>query len=66
MHIACMIYRTQNQEEAPVNRQSSYIISKNKRLYNDLKDILASVEAEFYITVSDDEVANIIQIIRQC
>lgn len=66
MHIACLIYRIQNQEPSPQNRQAQYIISKNKRLYNDLKDILTRLESEFYININDDELANIIQIIKRC
>ena len=66
MHIACLIYRIQNQEPSPQNRQAQYIISKNKRLYNDLKDILTRLEGEFYISINDDELANIIQIIKRC
>ncbi|WP_040210942.1 PRD domain-containing protein [Clostridium polynesiense] len=66
MHIACSIYRMQNQQFRPRNEQSNRIISKNKRLYNDLKDILAKAEDEFYVKFNDDEYANIIQIIKQC
>ena len=66
MHIACLIHRIQNQQPSPQNRQAQYIISKNKRLYNDLKDILTRLESEFYISINDDELANIIQIIKRC
>lgn len=66
MHIACMIYRIQKQETAPQNRHTQNIIAKNKRLYHDLKESLARVESEFYISINDDELANIIQIIKRC
>ena len=66
MHIACMIYRIQKQETAPQNRHTQSIIAKNKRLYHDLKESLARVESEFYISINDDELANIIQIIKRC
>jgi hypothetical protein len=39
---------------------------KNKRLYNGLKEILHLIEEEFLIVFDDDELANIIQIIKQC
>lgn len=66
MHIACSIYHLQQQKEPPKNGQAQRIISKNKRLYNDLKDFLTLVEEEFYVQFSDDELANIIQIIKKC
>ncbi len=39
---------------------------QNKRLYNGLKEILHLIEEEFLIVFDDDELANIIQIIKQC
>lgn len=66
MHIACSIYNIQQQTQAPQNRQAQRIISKNKRLYHDLKKILTLAEEEFYVRFSDDELANIIQIIKKC
>lgn len=66
MHIACSIYHMQRQAQLPKNAQAERIIGKNKRLYNDLKDFLAPAEEEFYVKFSDDELANIIQIIKKC
>ena len=65
MHIACSIYRLQNENKSVKNGQTKHIILKNKRLYNDLKEILHLIEEEFYVEFNDDELANIIQIIRQ-
>lgn len=45
------------------NRQA--IISRNKRLYNDLHDILRGVEDTFGIQFSDDELAYIIGIVKK-
>lgn len=66
MHIACSIYNMQQQNPLPQNGQSKRIISKNKRLYHDLKEILTLAEDEFYVQFSDDELANIIQLIKKC
>ena len=66
MHIACSIYRMQNGEKSVKNGQAKHIRMKNKRLYNGLKEILHLIEEEFLIVFDDDELANIIQIIKQC
>lgn len=66
LHIACSIYRMQQQEPLPKNGQTQRIIAKNKRLYNDLKEFLSLAEDEFYVHFDDDELANIIQIIKKC
>ena len=66
LHIACSIYRMQNGEKSVKNGQAKHIIMKNKRLYNGLKEILHLIEEEFLIVFDDDELANIIQIIKQC
>lgn len=66
MHIACSVYRLQNEEDAVRNINTKQLIMKNKRLYNDLCEILRVLEDEFYIKFNDDEIANIIQIIKQC
>lgn len=66
MHIACSIYHLQQQKTCPPNGQAQRIISKSKRMYHDLKDFLAPVEEEFDVQFNDDEIANIIQIIKKC
>lgn len=65
MHIACAIYRMQQEEEMPLNVSRAKIISRQKRLYNDLKDILKPLEDKFQIAFGDDELANIISIVKQ-
>ncbi|WP_305152025.1 PRD domain-containing protein [uncultured Dubosiella sp.] len=66
MHIACLIYRLQNDGETIKNGNTRQLILKNKRLYNDLCEILHLAEEEFYVRFNDDEIANIIQIIKKC
>ena len=66
IHIVCTIYHLQNGEESEKNKAKEKIIFKNKKLYNDLKDILSVIEDEFYIKFSDDEISYIIQIIKKC
>ena len=66
MHIACSIYRLQNGWESVKNINTKQLVQKNKRLYHDLREILSLIEEEFYIEFNDDEIANIIQIIKQC
>lgn len=65
MHIACSIYRIQQGEKSPANIHKDSVLLKNKRLYNDIKDILADLEEQFEINFNDDELANIICIIKQ-
>ena len=65
MHIACAIYRMQQGGEMPVNINREKIISRQKRLYNDLKDILKPLEDKFQVTFGDDELANVIGIVKQ-
>ena len=66
MHIACSVHRIQNDEKPIKNGNATQIIAKNKRLYNNLRDILNLLEKEFCIQFNDDEIANIIQYIKKC
>ncbi|MCI8401758.1 MAG: PRD domain-containing protein [Lachnospiraceae bacterium] len=65
MHIACTVYRIITRENMPGNINRENILMRHKRLYNDLKDILKPLEEEFDIVFGDDEMANIISIIKQ-
>ena len=65
IHIACSIYRIQTNEKLPVNINRRNILSKNKILYNNICDILEELEDVCDIKFSDDEIANIISIIKQ-
>lgn len=65
MHIACAIYRLKMQEKVPENLNRENIISRHKRLYNDLRDILESLEKAYDIRFGDSEMAYIISIVKQ-
>lgn len=63
MHISCLISHLIAREETPVNLRKDTIISRHKRLYNQLVELLIGVEEEFEVKFSDDDVATIIEII---
>ena len=65
MHIACTMYRLQRKEEVPANLNQESIISRHKRLYSSLKEILQPLEEAFGVTFCDNEMAYIISIIKQ-
>ena len=65
LHIACAIQRILVGGKMPVTRNRESVISRNKRLYNDLQDTLQPLEEAFGIAFSDDELACIISIIKQ-
>lgn len=44
MHIACLIHRLQNDKTTVKNRSAKQILLRNKRLYNDLREILRIAE----------------------
>lgn len=65
LHIACAIERLQAGGPLPEKGNRQGIISRNKRLYNDLREILAELEQAFEVHFSDDEVAYIIAIVKK-
>lgn len=65
LHLACAIERLQSGGSMPEKSNRQGIISRNKRLYNDLREILQIVEEPFEVQFSDDEVAYIIGIIKK-
>lgn len=65
LHIACAIQRMLMKGKMPVTMNRDSLIGRNKRLYNDLRDILQTLEKAFGIRFSDDELAYIIAIIKQ-
>ena len=64
LHIACMINRIKSGVEMPINVHRDALLSKNKRVYNDLKDILIDLEEDADIVISDDEIATMIEILK--
>lgn len=65
MHIACAIARMQEGITALPNPNAERILARNKRLYNDLDELLAPLEISFRVSFDDNEKANIIGIIKQ-
>ena len=65
IHMACTIHRYIKKEKMLANIHKESIILKNKRLYNNIKNLLEDIESEFDILFSDDEIANIIGIIKK-
>lgn len=65
MHISSAIYRIQTEQSLPENVRKLQIITQNKILYHDLKEIILPLEEYYYIHFSDDEIAHIISIIKE-
>lgn len=65
MHIASAVYHRILNHDIPENANRDAILSRNKRLYNDVKDILKPLERAFEIRFNDDEISYMISIIRQ-
>lgn len=65
LHIACSIYSIINKEDIRKNPKRNLILNKNKRLYNDLKEFLTPFEEYYCINFNDDELANIISIVKK-
>ena len=65
LHISCAVERIRKGENMPEKTNRQAIISRNKRLYNDLHDILWGVEDTFGIQFSDDDLAYIIGIVKK-
>lgn len=65
MHIACSINNLQLGKKSPVHPNREQVIGKNKKLYNRLRDILSPLEDYFAIRFNDNELANLITIVKQ-
>lgn len=65
LHIACAVDRIRSGERMPENPNRQSLIRSNKRLYNDLREILTGIEDAFDIRFSDDELAYIIGIVKK-
>lgn len=64
MHIACALDRIASGGKLPVNVRKDNLISRHKKMYNDLQDILKPLEQETGIHFEDDEIATIMDILR--
>lgn len=65
LHIACNVYALVNHESPAINYKKETILNKHKRLYNDLIGLLEPIEEAYQIHFNDDEIANIISIIKK-
>ena len=65
MHIATNIHRLQHEVKSVSNYKTNLILNRNKKLYNNLQDIMKVIEYEFSIEFGEDDFANIICIIKQ-
>ncbi len=64
LHLACLINRIKSGSELPINIHRDALLSKNKRTYNDIKDIIVDLEEDAEVTIGDDEIATIIEILK--
>lgn len=65
LHVATNIYRIQYDEQRVVSIHKNKIINTNKKAYHELITILKEIEDEFSIKLTDDDYANIIEIIKE-
>jgi len=65
IHIACAINRLIAREPMPQNLYREQIIRQNSRDYRELMRLLHPLEKSFHVVFSDNELANIITIIRK-
>ncbi len=64
LHLACLINRIKSGAELPINVHRDALLLKNKRAYNDIKDIIVDLEEDTEVTIGDDEIATIIEILK--
>ena len=65
IHIACGINRLLAKEPMPTNIHREQIIQKNSRDYRELMRLMRPLEKSFHVVFSDNELANMITIIRK-
>jgi len=65
IHIASSINRSLSKESSPVNRKREQIFAKFETLTKELARLLKPIERSFGIIVNDDEIANIVCIIKK-
>lgn len=63
VHLACAIERIKTASEPYINASKDKIISKHKRMYNDVKEILEDLEVDAEVVFTDDEIATIMEIL---
>ena len=65
IHIASSINRSLSKETSPINRKREQIFIKYETLTKELSRLFKPIERSFNIIVNDDEIANIICIIKK-
>ncbi len=63
MHIGCLIQKLINREETNICKNLSIILSRHQDIFKYLQEALNSLEKELNIKFSDDDVANIVEIL---
>lgn len=65
VHMASLISRLQTGGQVPKNPNTDRIITSQKRLYYQLVELLQPLEEEFGVTFPEDELANIISVVKE-
>lgn len=65
IHIACSINRILSHERCPINLQKEIILTKYEHTFKAVIRMLKPLERSFDLIFSDDEIANIVSIIKQ-
>lgn len=65
VHLASLVSRLQQEGTTPDNPVKDRIITSHKRLFYELTEIVTPLEEEFGIEIPEDEIANIISIIKE-
>ncbi|MCR0567535.1 PRD domain-containing protein [[Clostridium] innocuum] len=65
MHLAGSINRLTSNERIAISKNDTKILIKNKTILNDLHDILKPIENYFNIKYKDEELENLIRIIKK-
>lgn len=65
VHIACSINRILANEKLPENKQKEVIMKKYKKLFKETLKTYQKIEKAFGIIFSDDEIANVVAIIKK-
>lgn len=63
MHISCVLERLIHHEQLNSNSRTQEIITRNKRLYQDVKGAFSSLESAFNVNFPDSEIAYILELL---
>ncbi|MFV0392871.1 MAG: PRD domain-containing protein [Coprobacillaceae bacterium] len=65
VHISCAINRLIGNGKTPVNIQKQKVFKKYERMINGLIKCMKPIEKAFHIIINDDEIANIVCIVKK-